>query len=99
METDAGRFAPLAAAGSRPRGTLGKSRNDLINDMICALRLEAEIWSDRPQPQSLHYTVANVLLLGLIYGCRVVGAAGGLAAPGASFNPVLILMVACRWPF
>jgi hypothetical protein len=65
-----------------------------INDMICALRLEAEIWERIGRsPKALHYTVANVLLLGLIYGLSVLVCGRRLLAPGASFNPVLILMV------
>ncbi len=65
-----------------------------FNDMIAVLRLDAGIWSRIARSsKALHYTVANVLILGIVYGLSVLVFGRRLLEPGASFNPVLIMMV------
>ncbi|MDD2605726.1 MAG: hypothetical protein PHF66_13045 [Desulfobacteraceae bacterium] len=65
-----------------------------LNDMMAVLRLEAGVWSRIGQSRrALHYTVANVLGLGLVYGFSVLMFGRRLLEPGATFNPLLIMMV------
>jgi hypothetical protein len=65
-----------------------------FNDMTAVLRLDAEVWPRLGQSRrALHYTVANVLSLGLIYGLSVLVFGRRLLDPGATFNPLLIMMV------
>jgi len=64
------------------------------DDMIAVLRLEPGVWPRIGQSRrALHYTVANVLVLGLIYGFSVLIFGRRLLDPGATFNPLLIMMV------
>lgn len=65
-----------------------------LNDMIAVLRLEPDVWRRVGQSRkALHYTVANVLVLGLVYGFSVLTFGRRLLDPGATFNPLLIMMV------
>lgn len=65
-----------------------------LNDMLAALRLEPGVWPRiGPSRKALHYTVANVLGLGLIYGFSVLTFGRRMLDPGATYNPVLIMMV------
>jgi hypothetical protein len=65
-----------------------------FNDMAAVSRLDAEVWVRIGQSRrALHYTVANVLSLGLIYGLSVLVFGRRLLDPGATFNPLLIMMV------
>jgi hypothetical protein len=93
---DSGRLAPMKEprAHEPDRSVWLKADMNYINDMISVLRLEAGIWARIGRSnRALHYTVANILILGLIYGLSVLVLGRRLLAPDASFNPVLIMMV------
>jgi len=65
-----------------------------VKDMIAVLRLNAGVWTDLSRSgRVLPYTVANVLILGLIYGLSVLVLGRRLLEPGASFNPFMVMMV------
>jgi hypothetical protein len=65
-----------------------------FTDMMAVLRLDASVWTRiAPSRKVLYYTMANVLSLGLIYGLSVLVFGRRLLEPGATFNPLLIMMV------
>lgn len=79
---------------------------EYIRDMLAVLRLDAAVWPEMAaRGRTLRYTVANVLVLGLIYGASAVYfsqwllATRGVTPEAARFNPLMVLLVGASVAF
>lgn len=77
-----------------------------FDDMLRALRLDDALWAELTRDRRvLRYAVANVLVLGLVYGASALWfsqrmlAARGLAPEATTLNPVLVVLVGASVAF